>query len=409
MTAGGVRRGILALLLGSASSQLIALATLPILGRIYGPVAFGTFALFLSLSALIGLVAALRYEYAIVLPDRNPEAVWLKRLSVTLVAVTSILTVLVTLGIFMLSGDRSRTWWVLLLGVSVLLAGVTSTLFFWFTRQRRFGVQSTSRVVQASAAAIAQVSLGWIGAPSGELLIIGYIVGQVCGLAVLVAKDDSRRFRHPQERGARRALMHRYRKMPLYNAPNVLLDGARINGINLLIGANSVAVLGQFSMAWKVGQAPVALIASSVSQVYLQQMAAAAHGELLRLVKGVLVRSLVLGLVPMCALGVFAPTLVPWFLGEEWGQAGLLVQALVPWFYVNLATAPLSNVFVVAGRQGTMLGFAIIYLVVPLSVLAFWPASVVAAVWAMSLCMTMLLVILILMSLRVARLYDQSH
>lgn len=118
-------RSIATLLTGTVASQVIGVITMPILSRIYGPGAFGILAIFLSVSAVVSMVAALRYEYAIVLPEREEDAHRLRQLSTGLVSVISVLTVVATILVFCLSGPANQHWWVLLIGVSVFLAGET--------------------------------------------------------------------------------------------------------------------------------------------------------------------------------------------------------------------------------------------------------------------------------------------
>ncbi len=402
-------RSIATLLTGTVASQLIGVATMPILSRIYGPAAFGILAVFLSVSAVVSMVAALRYELAIVLPESEEDAHRLRQLSTGLVGVISALTVIVTALVFWLSGPAGQHWWLLLIGVSVFLAGETSILYFWLTRKRRYRMQSISRIVQAVVTAGTQASLGLLVAPSGEWLIVGYLVGQVFGVGLLLLTDDARKTAPVRDHRSWWSLMVRYRKMPLLNAPNALVDSLRLNGINIIIGGHSLHALGQFSMAWKLAQAPMALIASAISQVYYQRMAVAAPGALKALVRSVTARALLLGFLPFLALGLVAPIAVPWFLGDQWAQAGLVVQALTPWLYLNVATAPLSTVFIVAERQGTMLVFAVVYLVVPLTILSLAGADLVWAVWLTSIAMTLLLAFLIVLAHRVAGRYDSQR
>ncbi|WP_139168340.1 lipopolysaccharide biosynthesis protein [Microbacterium azadirachtae] len=401
-------RSIATLLTGTVASQVIGIVTMPLLSRIYGPAAFGVLAVFLSVSAVVSMVSALRYDYAIVLPGNDEDAHRLRQLSTGLVSLISALTVITTIAVFWLSRPTDRHWWVLLIGVSVFLAGETSILYFWLTRKRRYRAQSLSRIVQALITAATQAGLGWLLAPTGEWLIAGYLVGQVFGVGVLIAMDDARKTAPVRDRRSWWSLMVRYRKMPLLNAPNALVDSLRLNGINMIIGGRSLHALGQFSMAWKLAQAPMALIASAISQVYYQRMAVATPGTLKTLVRSVTLRALLLGFLPFLTLGLVAPIVVPWFLGAQWAEAGLVVQALTPWLYLNVATAPLSTVFIVAERQGTMLIFAIVYLVVPLTILLLAGADLVRAVWLTSAAMTLLLAFLIVLAHRIAARFD-SH
>ena len=61
----------------------------------YSPDEFGVFALFVSLASLLGVLATGRYELAIVLPDKDEEAINVVGLSLTITVLIS----LVTLGL----------------------------------------------------------------------------------------------------------------------------------------------------------------------------------------------------------------------------------------------------------------------------------------------------------------------
>lgn len=403
----GTIRSIGTLLTGSVVAQVIGLATMPILSRIFTPQAFGLLAVFLSITSLVAIVASLRYEYAIVLPEADEDAVHLKRAATWIATSVSVLALIVTTVVVLaLLRENQTPWWLLLMGVSIFLAGESTILYFWFTRTRRYRVQSISRIVQAVVTAGTQIVLGLTVLRGPEGLIIGYVVGQVVAVIVLLVFDDSRLRDVPRERKRTMQLLRRYRKMPLLNAPNALIDSFRLNGINLIIGAGSVSALGQFSMAWKLAQSPMALIAGAISQVYYQRMASAAPGELRRIVFSVTRNALIVGIVPFAVLALCAPAVVPWLLGPQWVEAGLIVQALTPWLFLNVATAPLSNLFIVAERQGTMLVFALVYMVVPLVILWLLADDLVRAVWWTSASMSVLLMILIVLSFVVATKVD---
>src|SRR4051812_40067791 len=71
---------VLTLLSWVTVSQAVSFGMMLVLARLYSPAQFGLFALFTNASVMLGVVAALRYEYAIVLPSDSGEAdsiVWL--------------------------------------------------------------------------------------------------------------------------------------------------------------------------------------------------------------------------------------------------------------------------------------------------------------------------------------------
>ena len=83
---------VLKLVTGTTIAQIIAILASPVLTRLLGPDAFGFFALFTSITAIIGVIACMRYELAIMLPKDDEAAANLLALSFLMVAIISGLT-----------------------------------------------------------------------------------------------------------------------------------------------------------------------------------------------------------------------------------------------------------------------------------------------------------------------------
>src|SRR5690606_16497246 len=64
----------------------------PVLTRLYGPDDFGIWALYISITSIISVIACMRYEYSIMLPESDEEAVNLLVLSFLAVLFISGLT-----------------------------------------------------------------------------------------------------------------------------------------------------------------------------------------------------------------------------------------------------------------------------------------------------------------------------
>ena len=65
---------VLKLVTGTTFAQVIIVLASPLLTRLYGPEAFGFLALFTSITSIIGVIACMRYEMAIMLPKTDEEA-----------------------------------------------------------------------------------------------------------------------------------------------------------------------------------------------------------------------------------------------------------------------------------------------------------------------------------------------
>lgn len=62
------------LTLGTTAAQLLGIATMPVLARLYSPADFGVLAVFLAVSGIVAITITLRYEMHILLPKEENEA-----------------------------------------------------------------------------------------------------------------------------------------------------------------------------------------------------------------------------------------------------------------------------------------------------------------------------------------------
>src|SRR5690606_25432199 len=89
-------RNVAAVATGVAAAQAISLAFAPFLTRFYGPEAFGALAAFTALVTILTPLATLGFANAIVMPERDEDALAVIRLSLTCAGV---LTLAVLMGV----------------------------------------------------------------------------------------------------------------------------------------------------------------------------------------------------------------------------------------------------------------------------------------------------------------------
>ncbi|WP_022867692.1 lipopolysaccharide biosynthesis protein [Schaalia vaccimaxillae] len=407
---------ISSLLTGTIIAQLIVLATTPVISRLYTPEDIGSFAAFLAIPQLIAAIASLRYDMAVVLPESDMDARRLLRLALICAAIISLLASVLGLvfshSLARLIGHPELSPYMGWIGIIVMCTATVNIFGYWLTRKTRYEHISKNRVQQTGL-----IEATRIGAPlAGVSGVIGQLVSQLIG-QVLAALTIMWRGRDglvsPRSRGqTTRALAYCYRRMPLLNAPNALVDALRVNGILLLIGIHFAAdPQGQFSKAWVLMQAPVALVTSAVSQVFYQRFSRVQRGQMLPLVIRCVRSSFLVALLPFLLLFFLAPLLLPWYLGDGWEMSGTIAQALVPWLLLTTVTSPISTVFVVTDKQANMLVFAVFYAVTPLILihaLASQNMSLPLVMWAVSAAMTLLLMVLVLLTIKVARQWDSE-
>ena len=155
-------------------------------------------------------------------------------------------------------------------------------------------------------------------------------------------------------------------------------------------------------------QAPVALIAGALSQVYLPRLSDTPPGQMTRIVVRVGTTALALSLPAFAVLAWVGPALFPFLFGQRWEAAGYFARALAPWLALTVASSPLSNVFVATYHQRRMLAFACVYCLVPLAWLALSPYGIEATVGVLGVVMASLLAGMLVMVLATAREYDRG-
>lgn len=343
---------------GTFLGQLLLVAVSPVLTRLYGPETFGAFVIFTGLSAILIMVSALRYEYAVPVARGDDEAaalVWVG------VAASAGVTLATALGVWAagpwlagVTASPSLAGLLWLLPAVALLNGLRTALSCWSIRRGTFRVNATNRLVQSAGQVAPQLGFGLAGAGAPGL-ILGYVFGYVAGLAHLLrALPAAERVRLAAVRpGELWPAAKRHWQYPAYSAPSSLLQGGtQLLPAVLLAILYGPAVAGWFGLGQRVIGLPTKLLAYAASQVFL--------GEAPRLGSDAAVRRLflrstagfaLLGLVGMAPVLLFGPALFALVFGESWREAGAMAALLVPQHLARFVVMPVSQTLNIYGRQ----------------------------------------------------------
>ena len=167
---------------GTGISQLILILASPILTRLYDPQALGALGLFMSFVAIITICSGLRYELAIVLPNRDSEANEILQLTLFFNVLISIASIIIFLIYGMISAElelnNSLGWYIYLIPFSIFLSSAYQSLSFWMNRKNKFSIISLSKIIQSCVVVIFQILLGYILIGGFQGLIMGSLFGQ---------------------------------------------------------------------------------------------------------------------------------------------------------------------------------------------------------------------------------------
>lgn len=345
---------------GTAFSQLLIALSLPILTRLYTAEDFSHLAVYMALMGVFTVVACLRFNLAIPLPDDDRDG-----LSLTVIALISglifsaILAIPIALfpaEIASLVGKPSFLPYLWMLPFGVFLASGYAALQYWSSRKKRFPLIAKTQLTQAIGGSGAQLALG-VGSPSPFGLIFGHMLFGGLGIFGLLRAGlklekellKSVTFSRVVEN------VKKYRRFPVYSVPEAFFNTAGVQVPVLIVAAYAIGPeAGYLMLAMRVLGLPMTLIGRSVSQVYLAEAPQKMReGQLLAFTRATVISLAKVGVVPLLVAGIASPYLFPILFGPEWERAGYIVSWMVPWFIIQFVTTPVSVVLHVTGHLGT--------------------------------------------------------
>ncbi len=351
---------VLRLVSGTTVAQLMGILASPILTRLYAPEAFGLAAVFTSIVSILGVIACLRFELSIMLPDTDEEAANLLGVSLMFAVLISLLTV----PIVWWGGDALAGWlnapnltpYLWLVPLAVLFTGILTALNYWNSRTKRFGRLSIARVAASVTTITTQLGAGLAGFASGGTLIGASIGGNVLATTVLGGQiwQGDRKVLLGSIRWREMAQgICRHRKFPLYDIWAALLNTISWQLPPFLLSAFfSSIVVGYYALGFRVLQLPMSLIGQSIGQVFFQRASEAnSQGKLAPLVEAVFRRLVMVGIFPMLMLAIIGHDLYAVVFGADWAEAGVYVQILALWAFFWFISSPLSTLISVLEKQ----------------------------------------------------------
>lgn len=360
LPSGSFLRNVATLTTGTVVAQVLTVLTAPLLTRIYSPDDYGILSLFISIMAVLAIIACWRYELAIVLPENDEDASNLLVLSILIALGMSIIT-LVIVAIFHqqvahLFNAPELESWLWLLPLSLLLAGLFQAFNYWSTRRKQFGRLAIRQVTQSTVCVAAQLTAGLVAKPMSGGLIGGSVLGQLAATSQLgwqIAREDGRMIRAKCNRLNIKKQALKYKNFPLYSSWSALLNSLSAMLPALMLGYFfNTAVVGYYALGQKILSLPMGIVGNSIAQVFFPRAVDARHeGNLDRLAMNTFNKLLNLGLVPILLISLVAPDLFYFIFGSKWLVAGQYVRWLSPWFLFVFIASPISTLYDVLGRQ----------------------------------------------------------
>jgi len=355
----GFINNVLKLMTGNIVAQGLAILSMPIITRFFTPEMYGVAALFVSITTILGLFSCLRYEYAIMLPSKDEEAINVLAVSLlSNIGVTFITTVIIYLmgdyfiKIFHIQAISDYLW---LIPITVMFLGFNSTLIYWNSRKKRFGQQATIQIVSSIIIQSIKLYAGLVGLASSGILIVGGLLGSMStsmlyGLNMM--RSDYALFINQINLSNITMAFKKYKKFPLVDLWGGFFNAASWQLPTLMLAFFfSPKIIGFWALGYTVVRMPMTLIGQSVGNVFYQKVSEDKNtGQHVKTVDEVFKFLIAYGLPPMILLSIIGTDLFIVVFGDNWAEAGLYTQILAPWLFVNFVASATSTIFYIFGK-----------------------------------------------------------
>ncbi|AKB83924.1 O-antigen flippase Wzx [Methanosarcina barkeri 3] len=350
---------VLTLAGGTTFAQILTVLAAPILTRLYGPDDFGVWAIYLSITSIISVIACMRYEYSIMLPESSEEAVNLLGLSFLAVLLVTGLTFPVIWcfkePIVNILNSQQIGNYLWLVPPFIFVNGLFLALNSWNSRTKLFKRLSLSRVFSSVSSTVTQIGIGFMEKTGASGLIVGSLAGQSIATFVLggqIWRDDRKLIVKNLSWEKIYEGFKKYRKFSLVDTWGALMNSISWQLPAFLLSAFfTPAVVGFYSLGFRLLQMPMSLIGGSISQVFFQRASRAfTEGTLASLVEDVFRMLVVIGMFPILILTIVGSDVFTVIFGKGWTEAGIYAQILSLWAFVWFISSPLTAIYVVVKK-----------------------------------------------------------
>ncbi|MCX7760504.1 MAG: oligosaccharide flippase family protein [Hydrogenothermaceae bacterium] len=344
-------RNILILTSGTAIAQAIPILITPILTRLYTPADFGALAVFVSIVSIVSVISCGRYELAIMLPEKDEDAINVAAVAFIFNLFVSILFLifLLFLGDWFLRLLKAEVLkgWIYFAPLTVFMMGIFNILNYTNNRFKLYKDIARANVYKSLTMAIIQLILGVLKAG-----YIGLITGQI--LAQFVAnlklfKNITLLYKFINKKEIiNKAKI--YSSFPLISSLGAVLDNLTTSLPYLMVPKMfGIVYSGYFFFSLKLLLVPISLISSNVGQVLLKELSFYKNKDL-KILKILYIKSFLklLFISSSFSILIFLSTFFLWgsVFGEKWNECRDLVMYLIPAAFLRMIASPLSVIFI---------------------------------------------------------------
>ena len=351
------KQNVLSMLLGRILAQGLPIVLMPLFTRIYSPVEFGIFGVYMTIVSIVSMISTGRYNLAIILPRKKSKVLGLFLLSSILsIAISFIFLIFMYFNqgnIFVLLNAEELSSYVIIIFLNILFVGLYESVFYYGLRYKKYKILSKNIILQSIIITLVRLLWGYYLDTSSGLMIAYLFAYTISYVGLLLQLDLLKENLFKREESILK-LMKRYNKFPKFSLlADTLSVGANLSPnlfLNKIFGSINA---GFYSMADKVLGSPVWFAMSSVGDVFKQEAAeqyrekGTCYNIFIQTVKGLFI----FAFLPFLFLFIFSPTIIPIVLGSDWDSVGEYIRIFSIMYFLRFVVGPVSYIVYIVDRQ----------------------------------------------------------
>lgn len=352
------------LILGTGSSQLVGILTVPILTRLYGVEAYGTQAYYFSIVGIFVIFATGKYENAILLPEDDKESFAICCFTIILSTALSIfggiVYALLKEKIFFFHGSIEIFYWLQWLPVTVFAITLFLVFTIYLNRMRDYGMMAKSGVLVSLFNFLASFSYAILYPGDSFGLYFNTFAGQLLISIILFFYCYSKKYFYWKWI----SLKYMFEAAKKYaNMPKYMICGGVLNDLSsrlpvfFLQSFAGEMVVGWYAMGLKLLGLPIQMITQSVGKVFMRDAVEELNEKKHCWIsfKKTFLTLILMGIIPFFVIQLYAIDMFTMYLGSQWYMAGVYCIYLLPMYFIEFVFSPLSTVLILASRQKVFL------------------------------------------------------
>jgi len=378
ITKSDLFKNISVLASGTLVAQLIPIALQPILRRQFSPEVYGAYSVYLSLVGILLVLSSLKYEQAIILPKKTKDAANVFFLTVLSNLIFNLLLFFAIslwkediCNFLKLSGKYSTFIYFVPLGT--FLYSFYQSINFWLIRNKKFIKLSQNKLVRRGAEGATQTSFSFFNISFG--LIIGDLIGNISNVIIGMKQVFKYGFTLSLLSITKlNYIAKKYIEFPKFNLfPSFMSATSYLLPALLINKFYTQAHTGYFDLSKMVLSIPLALVATSISNVLLQRVA-----EKFKIKQSISKELVTIFLVILAIVTIeiitillFGENLFALFFGENNRYSGEISRILVWSYTLNFVVSSFGSIFIALKKIKQLSAWQLLYFLSIFSLVLF--------------------------------------